>query len=62
MIHRRGYVEPPVQDALWLQVGGARAPHPAHRAEADEVDDVVGEDAFGDKPRRPGVQVRPVPA
>jgi hypothetical protein len=53
-------VEPAVQGAARAQVGGARAPRPAHGAEAEEVDVVVGEDALGDRPRRPGRQVRPV--
>lgn len=53
-------VEPAVQDAVGAQVGGGRAPRPAHRVETEEVDVVVGEDTLGDMSRRPGREVRPI--
>lgn len=54
-------VEAAVQDAVLARVSGAEPPRAADRAEADVVGDVVGEEALGDQPRRPVVEVRPVP-
>jgi hypothetical protein len=55
-------VEPAVEDVVLAGLRGGRAPRSAHRAEADVVGDVVGEDALRDQPRRPRAQiVRPVP-
>lgn len=55
-------MEPAVEDVALPGIRGGRAPRSAHRAEADVVGDVVGQDALRDQPRRPRAQViRPVP-
>jgi hypothetical protein len=42
-------------------VGAAPPPRVADGTEADVVGYVVGEDALGENPRRPGREIRPVP-